>query len=123
MITKIKKINNFAVFNNFNWDNSVLGNFEKLNILYGRNYSGKTTLSRIFRALETHQLPEKYLNPQFEVVLDDGSSITQASLSSSTINVRVFNEDFIRTNLRFFVDPESEITPFALLGANNAEIE
>lgn len=53
MIKKIKSINNFAVFENFNWNNSVktpdgaVMEFTKLNILYGRNYSGKTTLSRI----------------------------------------------------------------------------
>ena len=54
MFKKILNINNMGVFNDFDWDNSVRdkGNniveFKKVNILYGRNYSGKTTLSRIF---------------------------------------------------------------------------
>jgi len=49
MIKKIQSINNLAVFNDFNWDDSVKdkqGNvceFKNINILYGRNYSGKTT--------------------------------------------------------------------------------
>jgi wobble nucleotide-excising tRNase len=129
MIKKIKTINNLAVFDNFEWDGCVQSSngqpllFEKVNILYGRNYSGKTTLSRILRTLETHRLPEKYENPQFEIVLDDGSQITQTTIDSATIDVRVFNEDFVRANLRFLIDPDGEIVPFAILGANNAETE
>ncbi|MEB3733722.1 AAA family ATPase [Halopseudomonas pachastrellae] len=34
-----------------------IAEFKKINILYGRNYSGKTTLSRIFRALEPVRSP------------------------------------------------------------------
>ena len=30
--------------------------FKELNIIYVRNYSGKTTLSRIIRAYETHEV-------------------------------------------------------------------
>jgi wobble nucleotide-excising tRNase len=129
MIKKIRTIDNFAVFDKFEWDKCALDPngqpllFEELNILYGRNYSGKTTLSRIIRSLETHQLPEKYENPQFELVLDDNATITQTSIAATTLNIRVFNEDFVRTNLRFLIDPDSEIAPFAILGANNAEIE
>ena len=33
---------------------------ERLNILYGRNYSGKTTLSRILRSLQEYSLPEHH---------------------------------------------------------------
>ena len=58
-VTKIKKIKNLAVFEDYNWDehvkdkNGSVQNFKDINIIYGRNYSGKTTLSRIFRAFET----------------------------------------------------------------------
>ena len=61
-IIKIADIKNLAVFKNFKWDNSVktkdgkIDVFKDINIFYGRNYSGKTTLSRIFRAYETATL-------------------------------------------------------------------
>ncbi|MBN2817335.1 MAG: AAA family ATPase [Bacteroidales bacterium] len=54
MIERITYIKNFAVFKNFDWNTAVLDinnsirDFKKINIIYGRNYSGKTTLSRIF---------------------------------------------------------------------------
>jgi wobble nucleotide-excising tRNase len=129
IITKIKSIDNFAVFNGFQWDCSVVGtnekplSFDKINILHGRNYSGKTTLSRIIRAFEIHRLPEKYENPQFEVIANDDRTITQYSLDAHSLDIRVFNEDFVRQHLNFLIDPDSEIAPFAILGANNAEIE
>lgn len=129
MIRKIISIDNFAVFNGFRWDLSVFDdhgqplNFEKINIIYGRNYSGKTCISRIIRTLETHQIPENYDNPSFSLKCDNEVIIDQSNLSNHNLNVRVFNKDFVRENLRFLSDPNGEISPFAILGADNANIE
>lgn len=129
MIKKISKINDLAVFKNFDWDASVVDKngspfkFEKINILYGRNYSGKTTLSRIVRSLETKQRLEKYDGHHYEIICDDGNNITEDSLNSLTTEVRVFNEDFVRENLHFLIDPNSEITPFAILGSDNDRLQ
>ena len=129
MIMKIKRIDNFAVFNGFQWDNSVIDangkplNFEKINILYGRNYSGKTTLSKAIRALETRTLPDKYDNPQFEIILSDNQVVTQDSLATHNLDVHVFNKDFVRANLHFLSDPDTGIMPFAILGSDNDKIE
>ena len=57
MIKKFKEIKNLATYKRFVWDEKVYHQnnqpyeFSDINILYGRNYSGKTTLSRITRAL------------------------------------------------------------------------
>lgn len=126
MIKKIN-INNLGLYQNFVWNSIVRdkGNnpvyFKKENIIYGRNYSGKTTLSRIIRALETKEISPKYINPEFQIVLDN-NTIDQNNFQANTLNVRCFNEDFIKENLRFIIDPDSEIKPFAILG-ENAEIE
>lgn len=128
MIKKIETIKNFAVFDNFNWDSSLIDKngqplkFEKINILYGRNYSGKTTLSRIFRSLETGQLPENYDNPQYELIDENGIKTNQNNLADFSCPVRVFNEDFIKSNLKFLIDPNGEIAPFAILGNNNGTL-
>lgn len=49
-ILKFDEIN-FGSYKNFKWDDE-LKEFEIINIFYGRNYSGKTTLSRIARSFE-----------------------------------------------------------------------
>jgi len=129
MISKIKSIGNLAVFKDFDWDKevrnesgNVLG-FQAINIIYGRNYSGKTTLSRILRAMETGQLSDKFENPSFSVALADGIEVTQTSLLCHGKTVRVFNEDFVRANLRFITNPDDSIEAFAILGDDNNKIE
>ena len=131
MIKKFKTITNLAVFKDFNWDNSVRdkdGNvvdFKTINILYGRNYSGKTTLSRIIRALETGAISDKYSNPKFEIEFEDGSIINQDNYTTSNHDIRVFNEDFVRENLSFLLDTnnDGEIKPFAVLVEDNAKLQ
>jgi wobble nucleotide-excising tRNase len=124
MITKFKAIKNLAVFQNFVWDTSVCdgaGNvqlFKDINIIYGRNYSGKTTLSRIVRALEKGEISKNYENPEFEVSIKDLADSTQGNLTSHGKKIRVFNEDFVKDNLHFIVNPKESINPFAILGGN-----
>lgn len=128
-IKKIDSIKNMAVFQDYRWSSSVrdegnnIAEFKKINILYGRNYSGKTTLSRIFRALETGFISDKYNSPEFQLSLEGGNNITQNSLGSHGQLVRVFNEDFVRDNLRFIIDDEQTINSFAILGEDNAKLE
>ena len=65
-MSQIKKIDimNFGSFKNYTWINRDT-EFKSVNIIYGRNYSGKTTLSRIFKCLEDKELHNDYENPQF----------------------------------------------------------
>jgi len=129
MIKKFKEIKNLAVFQNFEWDESVLnkdGNvleFKQINILYGRNYSGKTTLSRILRAIETGTISDKFENPSFNVAFADNFEINQDGIVGHGKKVRVFNDDFVRENLKFIINPDENIEPFAILGIDNNRIE
>lgn len=128
-IKKIDSIKSMAVFDDFQWSSSMrdaghnIAEFKNLNILYGRNYSGKTTLSRIFRAFETGTISDKYSSPEFQLSFDGGRIATQSSLSNHGQIVRVFNEDFVRDNLRFIVDDEQTINSFAILGEDNTRLE
>lgn len=129
MLKKISSIKDLGVFNSFSWDSEVknkggaVQNFVDINIIYGRNYSGKTTLSRILRSLETGNLSDKYGNPTFKLKFTDNSAVIAASLSTHDKNIRVFNEDFVRENLRFITNPDDSIEPFAILGDDNNKIE
>ena len=128
-IKKIDSIKSMAVYDDFQWSSSMrdagnnIAEFKTLNVLYGRNYSGKTTLSRIFRALETGTISEKYSSPEFQLSFDGGRIVTQRSLRNHGQIVRVFNEDFVRDNLRFIVDDEQTINSFAILGEDNTRLE
>jgi wobble nucleotide-excising tRNase len=129
MIKKLSTIKSLAVFKDFSWDKHLKSkNFEQINILYGRNYSGKTTLSRIIRALETGIISSNYSEPQFSVSWKDDnikdSNVTDLQGHAKTI--RVFNEDFVRENLNFLTDTsnsQGQVKAFAVIGADNVKIE
>lgn len=126
-IASIERIKNLAVYKDFEWNLRDEGNnfieFKKINIIYGRNYSGKTTLSRLIRALETKSISDKYNSPSFSIKLRDAKKITNENFASTSLTVRVFNEDFIKDNLKFMFDEQSSIAPFAIIGENNNAIE
>ncbi|MCY3629588.1 MAG: AAA family ATPase [Bacteroidota bacterium] len=126
----IKRLNipNFGSFSGFDWKNSVtkkrdVREFKRLNILFGRNYSGKTTLSRIFRSLEVGRFPPYYPVTEFEVFADS-EPLTQDDISSHSLDIRVYNTDFVKENLSFLTNEnEGRISPFAIIGSENKEIE
>lgn len=128
MINKLLRISNFGVFKDFEWDKHVVDSqgkvvcLQDINILFGRNYSGKTTLSRIIRSFETGAGLEKYEGGNFEFEMNDKSTIDENTLENLSYPVRVFNEDFVRENLFFINAPQQGVTPFAVLGGN-VEIE
>jgi wobble nucleotide-excising tRNase len=123
-------IASFGSFQGFDWKKTVQdkGNnvkpFQRLNILYGRNYSGKTTLSRIFRSLETRKLPLNYMGSSFTVTGDKGA-VTNAGLLTHSYDVRVYNRDFVADNLSFLINQEigGVIKTFAIVGEKNKEID
>lgn len=129
MFTKIKKIKNFAVYKDFDWDISVrddgnnVGKFQKLNIIYGRNYSGKTSLSRIVRSLELKKTHEKYQSAEYTFSHEGTETLNQKTLETCPYNVRVYNKDFVDDNLRWLSNPDGSIKPFAVLGDENITLE
>lgn len=129
MINQID-IASFGSFQGLDWNKTVRDSgknfrpFQRLNILYGRNYSGKTTLSRIFRALETRKLPLNYVGSSFTVTGDKGT-VTHAGLLTHNYDVRVYNRDFVTDNLNFLVNQDvgGAIKTFAIVGEQNKEID
>jgi wobble nucleotide-excising tRNase len=54
MFRRIRSIDRSGVSSEYTWPQDVPP-FEKRNLVYGWNYSGKTTLSRVFRSFEIRQ--------------------------------------------------------------------
>lgn len=103
MIKKIQLIKNFGVFKDYDWNTIAdIKEFKEKNIIYGWNYSGKTTISRIFSSLRDKQLNEKYKNSEFKIVYDnDNKEVTQADLTRFGYGIQVFNSEFIKQNLKW----------------------
>ena len=105
-------IASFGSFQALDWKKTVKDRgkttqyFKRLNVLYGRNYSGKTTLSRVFRSLETRKLPPNYVGSAFTLTGDNGA-VAHTDLLAHNYDVRVYNRDFVTDNLSFLVNQDA----------------
>lgn len=117
-------ITNFGSFKDFTWNN-YLGtqSFAKQNIMYGRNYAGKTTLSRLFRLLETKEVHDDYADGKFNISLANGETLTHADVLGNDLRVRVYNSDFRRDNLSLLTDEHGVMKPYAIVGEKNVDIQ
>lgn len=115
-VRKIEKLEGTGAFTGLAWDADPARTF---NLIYGWNASGKTTVSRIFRFIETGEI---YL-PGFEAVSfrlrTDSGTVTEADIGEDELSCRVFNEDFIEANLHF---RESSADPIIIIGKEDVEL-
>lgn len=128
MFTKIN-IKRFGLYKDFTWHPVKMKDFGRVNIIYGRNYSGKTTLSRVFDSVSQGKLHDDYLDGEFELADDTGKKIhgcdgvitVDAGLDWQ---VRVYNSDYVKRNLGWLSNEDAgEIKSFTLLGSGNVEAQ
>lgn len=118
MIKGIQKIKGLGVYDNY-VKPADMQEFSAKNLIYGWNYSGKTTLSRLFAQLETKASNPDLSGCSFSIETDSGQ-ITEANFASTGLTVRVFNSDFIRDNLNF---TGQSFRPILLLGKESDEAQ
>ena len=119
MIQKIPKLKNFGIFRNFSWGNDV-PEFKKYNLIYGWNKSGKTTISRFFSACEKRstlftQYPK---GGEFEIRTEN-NSISHSNCQDCTLQIKVFNRDFVDENVSF--DPLNASNPIVYVSEEDIE--
>ncbi len=111
MIGKINKIKHLGlVFSNYAWE-ADLPLFKQVNLIYGWNGCGKTTLSRLFSAIGG--VPIK--DVEYEIEDDQGVKFKQGEAFPQSI--RVFNHDYVQSNLKIIDGQANSIS--ILLGEEN----
>jgi wobble nucleotide-excising tRNase len=118
MIKKISHIKNFGVYQNYTTPTDIK-EFGVKNLIYGWNYSGKTSLSRLFA-----QIGSKTQNPElkecsFSIETDSGK-ITEQNFQQSSEIIKVFNADFVRDNLNFSGE---KFKPIIILGQESEQAQ
>ncbi len=119
MIKSIQRLRRFGVFDDVT-KTASLSEFADKNIIYGWNYSGKTTLSRLFGVLSSKKPNPDFGNATFTLLDQQGQSITDATLADCTKIIEVFNSDFVSSNLSWTGDA---FQPILLLGDETIEAE
>lgn len=114
MLKSFQRIKGLGVFTDYSPPTGT-AEFGVKNLIYGWNYSGKTTLSRLVAMLEAKKINPELPQCSFTIATDAGN-VTEANLSASSHVVRVFNSDFIADNLNF---AGSHFKPILLLGSES----
>lgn len=112
MITQINKLKRFGIYQNYSW--GALDDFKKKNLVYGWNYSGKTTLSKLFQVLEFNDKNRCFSGAEIEITVNEGTTKTfnQDTLNTFPFSVKVFNSEYIK---RIFTwdEPKSGFSPIS----------
>lgn len=87
----------FGLFRNFTWDATQLDDFGRYNLVYGWNYSGKTTLSRVFQCLEDGSLHRDFAGGVFRFTKGDRTTVDSTFIGARP-HIRVFNRYFVQRN-------------------------
>ena len=117
MLRNIGRVRNFGVFDDCN--GVGLQDFCDFNLIYGFNYSGKTTLSRAFACLENRSVHPDYPEAELAFSGKDGGPV--GPMTEPPVKVRVYNEDFRKRHLRW--DEEDAVTPVAIIGEEAIEAQ
>lgn len=113
-ISRIARLRHPGVFQNVAWPKD-LPTFGRYNLIYGWNGSGKTIISRMFRALEMRTPP-----PSGEVVFSiNERDISGNDFPQQAIPVRVFNRDFIEQSI--FPVNGGDVPPIFVVGKTSVE--
>lgn len=114
MLTHIKKIKSLGVFDNYAAPPELKA-FDRFNIVYGENGSGKTTFSRFLACLQAGEHSDY---PHLEFYVDTQSGPLSHGQRYAR-NVRVFNSDFVEANIGRFEGPLRHIL---ILGEENKSV-
>ncbi|MHA6895567.1 AAA family ATPase [Ralstonia pseudosolanacearum] len=114
MLKSIERIKGLGVYGNY-MRPAGTKEFGSNNVIYGWNYSGKTTLSRLFAHLERGGFDGNASGYTFAFDTDTGQ-VTEANAKTCGHVVRVFNSDFVQENLNF---GSAHGRPILLLGSES----
>ena len=114
LISRITRLRHAGVLRDFTWP-AELPTFGRYNLIYGWNGSGKTTISKLLRALELRSAPASG-----EVTLSiNGTDVTGQEFHQATLPVRVFNRDFVTESV--FPLGGGDVPPILVLGKESVE--
>jgi wobble nucleotide-excising tRNase len=119
-LRRIKSLRDIGIFQNYIVAPTT-PNLQRYNLIYGFNGTGKTTLSRLLRQLDTgnnfNTLPH---TARFEIELTDNTVVTRDNnLDVLTGRLLVFNDEFVTENLRW---SEGRANPVFYLGAKTSRL-
>lgn len=121
MITRINQVREYRVFQRWTWTHDV-PDFAAVNLIYGINGTGKSTLASLLR--ETVADDGWLSGLDVNVLSEDGTARRATGHSDPMWDaIRVFNSDYVNANLKFDEQSGSSAAPLLVLGEQRVEQE
>lgn len=99
IIKKINNVRNFGILKNIQ-DNPLYSDFNRFNLIYGLNGSGKSTISHLFSLLEFPSSEKRFADGNWNFIISDSTSLSDSS-HDHNLCVRVFDKSFIDNNINW----------------------
>jgi wobble nucleotide-excising tRNase len=96
MITRIQTIKDYRIFRDFVWPSQGLSDFCRYNVIYGWNATGKTTLSTLFRHVQSG---EQIVDGEMTLAINGKTLNVNRLTPADRPSVRVFNRDFVKRSV------------------------
>lgn len=117
MIRRFERIDGAGIFDHYKW-NTETPDFERINVIFGGNGSGKTSLASAFERARGSVSEQDKLSLYVE---EAGSFRSTASSADPIFNrIYVFNEDYVSKSHRF---SESEVSMDSILTVGERSVE
>lgn len=114
MIRRLDRVRDFGCFHDFSWPQDLVS-FKKFNLIFGWNYSGKTTFTRALRCFELKKHHDDFGDAEVQLC-DTTGTIHHLSMIVDPHLFRVFNVDYVRENILF---DSSSAPAILILGAED----
>lgn len=120
MLRRIESLSNAGIFEDFRWD-AITPDFERLNLMYGTNGAGKTSLSRAFDGLTLER--GGFASASIRMCSPDGSSERASSKQHDAEFERlfVFSDAYVERSHNF--EGDAEVAAVLTLGDQSVEEE
>lgn len=119
MLRRFEWIRDEGYFSDFRWD-ATLPEFRRINVVYGNNGSGKSSLARVLDGLRS--TPDGFQKASVVLEHGDNRRATAGHADPAFDRVLVFNEDYVARSHRFR-DGVAEAEAVLTLGQRTAEDE
>lgn len=116
-LQSITAISGIRAFDSFEW---VGAPAKKYNLIYGWNGAGKSTIARILSFFEHRRVHLDGFDDLKFKLKTERAVVTERDVASARLNVKVFNADFVRTNVLF---DASEANPIVIVGKKSIVLD
>lgn len=118
MIRRLDRLKDFGCFHDFSWPTDLIP-FKQFNLIFGWNYSGKTTFTRALRCFELKKRHDDFGGAEVQFCNTDGTVHHLSTIVDPHL-FRVFNVDYVRENILF---DTSSATAILILGAEDIAMQ